>query len=33
MFVLKVEQTAALSPDEIARSGTSVTCHDHVEPI
>ena len=32
-FVLKVEETAALWPEESARAGTSVTCHDHVEPM
>jgi hypothetical protein len=32
-FVFKVDETAALWPEEIARAGTSVTCHDHVEPM
>ena len=32
-FVLKVEETAALWPEESARAGTPVTCHDHVEPM
>ena len=31
-FVLKVEETAALWPAESVRAGTSVTCHDQVEP-
>ena len=32
-FVLKVEETAALWPEESARAWTPVTCHDHVEPM
>ncbi len=32
-FVVKVEETAALWPEETARAGTPVTCHDHVEPM
>ena len=32
-FVLKVEETAELWPEESARAGTPVTCHDHVEPM
>ena len=32
-FVLKVEETAALWPEESTRAGTPVTCHDHVEPM
>ena len=32
-FVLKVEETVALWPAESLRAGTSVTCHDHVEPM
>ena len=31
--VLKVEEAAALSPEESARAGTPVTCDDHVEPM
>ncbi len=31
--VLKVKETAALCPEESARVGTTVTCHDHVEPM
>jgi hypothetical protein len=30
-FVLKVEETAALWPEESTRAGTPVTCHDHVD--
>jgi hypothetical protein len=29
-FVLKVEETPELWPEESARTGTTVTCHDHV---
>jgi len=32
-FVLRVEETAELWPEESARAGTRVTCHDHVEPM
>jgi transposase len=32
-FVLKVEETSELWPEESARAGTTVTCHDHVEPM
>ncbi len=32
-FLLKVEETPDLWLEEIARSGTPVTCHDHVEPM
>ena len=32
MFVLKVEETPELWPEESARAGTPVTCYDHVEP-
>ena len=32
-FVLKVEETAELWPEESARAGTPVTCYDHVEPM
>ena len=32
-FLLKVEETAALWLEESARSGSSVTCHDHVEQM
>lgn len=32
-FVLTVEETAELWPGESARVATSVTCHDHVEPM
>lgn len=31
-FVLKVEETADLWPEESVWAGTLVTCHDHVEP-
>ncbi len=30
-FMVKVEKTAALGPDESARAGTPVTCHEHIE--
>ncbi len=33
MFVLKVEETPDLWPEESARTGTPVTCYDHVEPM
>jgi hypothetical protein len=33
MFVLKVEETPDLWPEESARAGTPVTCYDHVEPM
>ena len=32
-FVLKVEETPELWPEESARVGTPVSCHDHVEPM
>ncbi len=32
-FVLSVKETAELWPEESARAGTKVTCHDHVEPM
>jgi hypothetical protein len=32
-FVLKVEETPDLWPEESARDGTQVTCYDHVEPM
>jgi transposase len=32
-FFLKVEETPELWPEESARAGTEVTCHDHVEPM
>jgi transposase len=32
-FVLKVEETPGLWAEESARAGTTVTCHDHVEPM
>ena len=32
-FVLKVEETPDLWPEESARAGTPVTCYDHVEPM
>ena len=32
-FVLKVEETPGLWAEECARAGTTVTCHDHVEPM
>jgi hypothetical protein len=32
-FVLKVEETLELWPEESARAGTRVTCHDHVGPM
>jgi hypothetical protein len=32
-FFLKVEETPELRPEESARAGTSVICHDHVEPM
>ena len=32
-FSLKVEETPDLWPEESARAGTKVTCHDHVEPM
>ena len=32
-FFLKVEGTPALWPEETARAGAPVTCHDHVEPM
>jgi hypothetical protein len=33
MFVLKVEETPDLWPEESARAGTVVTCYDQVEPM
>jgi len=32
-FFLTVEETPELWPEESARAGTPVTCHDHVEPM
>ena len=32
-FMLKVEETAALWPEDSTRAGTPVSCHDHVEPM
>jgi transposase len=32
-FFLEVEETPELWPEESARAGTPVTCHDHVEPM
>lgn len=32
-FVLKVEETAALWPEESDRAGTPVTCYDYGEPM
>ena len=32
-FFLKVEETTVLLPEESARAGTPLTCHDHVEPM
>ena len=32
-FLLKVEETPHLWPEESTRAGTPVTCHDHVEPM
>jgi transposase len=32
-FVLKVEETPELWPEESSKAGTPVTCHDHVEPM
>ena len=32
-FFLKVEETPELWPEESARAGTPVVCHDHVEPM
>ena len=32
-FFLKVEETPDLWPEESARAGTPVVCHDHVEPM
>jgi hypothetical protein len=32
-FVSKVEETPELWPEESARAGTAVVCHDHVEPM
>jgi hypothetical protein len=32
-FVLKVEETAALGPEESTCAGTPMTCYDHVEPM
>lgn len=32
-FMLKVEEMAALWPEESARAGTTMTCHDHVAPM
>jgi hypothetical protein len=32
-FLLKVEETPELWPEESARAGTPVTCYTHVEPM
>ncbi len=32
-FVICVEETAELWPEESGRTGTTVTCYDHVEPM
>jgi hypothetical protein len=32
-FVLRVEETAELWPEESGRAVTKITCHDHVEPM
>lgn len=32
-FVLKVEETAELWPEESPRGGTPMTCHHHIEPM
>ena len=32
-FVLSVKETVELWPEESARAGTKLTCHDHVEPM
>ena len=32
-FMLKVEETPDLWPEESARAGTPVTCYHHVEPM
>lgn len=32
-FVLNVKETPALWPEESARAGILVTCHNHVEPM
>jgi hypothetical protein len=32
-FLLKVQETVALWPEESAQAGTTVTWHDHVEPM
>ena len=32
-FFMKVKQTPELWPEESARAGIPVTCHDHVEPM
>ncbi|MSU32506.1 MAG: hypothetical protein EXS25_07590 [Pedosphaera sp.] len=32
-FLLKVEETLELWPEESVRAGTPVVCHDHVEPM
>jgi len=32
-FVLSVKETAELWPEESARAGIKVTCHNHVESV
>jgi hypothetical protein len=32
-FVLSVEETGEMWPEESARAGTKVNCHDYVEPM
>jgi hypothetical protein len=32
-FLFKVEEEVALWPEESARAGTPVTCHDRVKPM
>jgi hypothetical protein len=31
--LLKVEETPGLWPEESTRAGTTVICHDHIEPM
>ena len=33
IFMLKVEETAALCPEESTRAGTPVVCYDRVDPM
>ena len=33
IFMLKVEETDALWPEQSARAGTAVTCNDYAKPI